>query len=80
MAGGEVDNYCGSSATRDLLPPPLTLHNHFPSININFEVKSNTMFYTGDLQSGISKAVQESKFVAALVTGIYVASSGTKSR
>jgi hypothetical protein len=29
------------------------------------------MFYEGDLQSGIIKAVQESKLVACFVTGIY---------
>lgn len=28
------------------------------------------MFYDGDLQSGITKAVQESKLVACFVTGI----------
>ena len=27
------------------------------------------MFYEGDLQSGISKAVQESKFIACFVSG-----------
>jgi hypothetical protein len=29
------------------------------------------MFYEGDLQSGIAKAVQESKLVACFVTGNY---------
>ena len=33
------------------------------------------MFYKGDVQSGIAKAVQESKFVACFVTGIYTPST-----
>jgi hypothetical protein len=28
------------------------------------------MFYEGDLQSGIDKAIQESKLVACFVTGV----------
>jgi hypothetical protein len=31
--------------------------------------KSTTMFYEGDLQSGISKAMQESRLVACFLTG-----------
>lgn len=30
------------------------------------------MFYEGDLQGGINKAIQESKFVACFVTGVSV--------
>jgi hypothetical protein len=43
-----------------LIPPP------FPSIQ---PCVLSKMFYQGDLQSGISKAVQEAKLVACFVTG-----------
>ena len=36
----------------------------------NNNLISSKMFYDGDLQSGITKAVQESKLVACFVTGI----------
>ena len=45
-------------------------------LNSRRDFNSPKMFYQGDLQSGISKAVQESKLVACFVTGeIYHLSS-----
>lgn len=44
------------------------------SINKTIMEDSSSMFYAGDLQSGIGQALQESKLVACFVTGIYHAS------